>query len=67
MKDCSAARFLVCSAGILGALAVLIGAFAAHGLEGWLIGRGIDAETAAPIESARSWRSLPVLPCFGFT
>jgi uncharacterized membrane protein YgdD (TMEM256/DUF423 family) len=42
-----AVRFLILAAGILGAAGVLIGAFGAHGLAGWLEGRGIDPETVA--------------------
>ena len=37
-------------ASIAGALAVLIGAFGAHGLPDYLVGLGVDAETVATIE-----------------
>ncbi len=33
------------AAGLLGSLGVAIGAFGAHGLEGWLEGSGLDAAT----------------------
>lgn len=35
------------AAGSLGACGVLLGAFAAHGLEDWLLGRGLDADRVA--------------------
>ncbi|TWU07859.1 DUF423 domain-containing protein [Stieleria varia] len=38
---------LIGAAGITGALGVLIGAFGAHGLEGYLVGMGLDAELIA--------------------
>jgi len=38
------ARRCLMLAGVLGAAGVLIGAFGAHGLPGWLADRGLDAE-----------------------
>ena len=40
-------RALIVLAAITGALAVSIGAFGAHGLDGYLEGRGLDAELIA--------------------
>lgn len=46
-KVASAVKFLLVAAGVFGMLGVVIGAFGAHGLEGFLESRGLDAETIA--------------------
>lgn len=46
------ARRLVIAAGVLGLLAVALGAFGAHGLEGWLAGLEDGAERLAWWETA---------------
>lgn len=46
-RTSSAVRFLLVAGGIFGMLGVVIGAFGAHGLEGWLESRGLDAEIVA--------------------
>ena len=47
MIDDQLSRKILIAAGLMGAAAVAIGAFGAHGLPGFLVVRGVDSETIA--------------------